>query len=64
MLQNDLQVDKSIHKWHFAVLSSRISSSCISKCKYTTHAISTLNNIFFLDMQTRNYHPKYPSVLP
>ena len=45
---NNLQVDQSVHQRHMSLVCSRISSSCILKCKHTILAISTLKNIFVL----------------
>ena len=46
LLQYGLQVDYSVHKWHFPLVCSRISSCCILKHKHMTLAISTLKKIF------------------
>ena len=40
------KLTKSVHTWHLALVCSRISSSCIIKCKHMTLTISMLNNIF------------------
>ena len=45
MLQTNLQVDYSVRKWHLALACSRISSSCILKCKHMTLATGMLNDI-------------------
>ena len=46
MLDIGLQVDISVHEWHLAIVCSRISSSCMQKCKHVTLAINTVKNIF------------------
>ena len=53
------KLDKSVHKWHMALVCSRISSSCKLKCPQVVLAISTLKNIFPLDTKTQDYHLKY-----
>jgi hypothetical protein len=64
MLQNGLQVDRIVYTndvWR--LVCSRMSSSCILKCKHTTLAISVLNDIFPLHTKMQYCHLEYPKVL-
>ena len=63
MLHNGLEVDYSVHKRDLPLVCSRISSSCILKCKHMTRAISTLKKSFPLDTKTQDYHLAYLIVL-
>ena len=55
MLHNSLQVDLTVHIRHSTLVCSRISSSCILRCKHMILAVSMLGNIFPLHTETLNY---------
>ena len=58
MLPNGLQVDNSVHKWHLALVCSRVSFSWILKYEHMTIIIRVLKYIFPLQTRTQNYHPQ------
>lgn len=59
-----LQVDWKCTQIMLPLVCSRISSSCILKCKDTTLAVGMLNNISHAHTETQQYHLKYRNLLP
>ena len=61
LTHNGLQADYSSHKWYLALVSSRITSSCILKCKHTTLAINMLHlHIFHLHTKPQTIISRFP----